>query len=73
MISLSARVAQMESNRFVGGSAQTQALPRAPNSIPSRGECSTVVIAPQLLSQVAAVDANSISINSIPDIARRAA
>jgi len=69
------------------------------NTIPF-GECSTVVTAPQLLSQVAAVDANSsscgealgdeskqpsmasrltpprpqdsISINSIPDIARRA-
>jgi len=41
------------------------------NTIPF-GECSTVVTAPQLLSQVAAVDANLISINSIPDIARRA-
>ena len=41
------------------------------NTIPF-GECSTVVTAPQLLSQVAAVDANSISINSIPDIARQA-
>ena len=69
------------------------------NTIPF-GECSTVVTAPQLLSQVATVDANSsscgealgdeskqpsmasrltpprpqdsISINSIPDIARRA-
>ena len=70
------------------------------NTIPF-GECSTVVTAPQLLSQVATVDANSsscgealgdeskqpsmalrltpprpqdsFSINSIPDIARRAA
>lgn len=47
-----ARVAQMESSRIVGGSAQSQDLPRAPNSSSSQEEA--VAIAPASSHPIAA-------------------